>query len=175
MGGPKQIYKSRNDLKFVESIYIDVSIFREWLVRTIIGRSKDVYYVKFLSEHNEFEKFISVFGIAEIVETLKKEPRVQHIDLTREFILGLIDTLRNTAKIEVIEEEGEGLYKGFTVSPKIVEFTFVCGDLKDSIHVEIAKNNKLLLVTKDDAIGKLKELYPKIIGIRKFVRRQEEN
>lgn len=161
-----------------ENIYPDTSIIREWFVRIILGDRRDVETVEFLRKHEEINKFISIYGIAELIETLKKEPRIQHKKLTKEFIWDMIRALQNTlTNLKIIEEdiaEGISKYKGIVLSSEIIDFTFLCGDLKDSIHVEIAKNNDLLFVTKDDKVGKVKELYPKVIGIRKFIRRHEE-
>ena len=159
-----------------ERAYLDINIFREWFVRTIKNDSTPVFYVQFLSEHGEIEKFISVFSIAEIVETLLKEPELQGIKLTKEWITSLIEIFKDTVKVEVLEEDKafKGKYRGFYVSPKIVEFTYLCGDLKDSIHADIAKNHSLLLVTKDDDVGRVKAVYPKVEGIRSLIRRYEK-
>ncbi len=159
-----------------EKIYLDVNIFREWFVRMIRGEKGKVFYIEFLSKRDEIEKHISIFGIAELIETLKKEPRVQHKKLTKELILALIDALRNTIGLEIIEEDKiqKEKFRGFFVSPKIVEFTYLCGDLKDSIHVEIARNNDLLFITKDDKIGQVKVIYPKVEGIRSLIRRYKK-
>lgn len=159
-----------------EKIYIDINIFREWFVRTIKNNATPVFYVKFLSEHIEIEKRISIFSIAELVETLLKEPELQNIKLTKGWISGLIETFKDTMGVKIIEEDKiyKGKYRGFYVSPKVVEFTYLCGDLKDSIHVDIAKNNDLLFVTKDDKIGRVKAVYPKVEGIRSLIRRYEK-
>lgn len=156
--------------------YIDANIFHEWFVRNIKGDKRPIFYVKFLSERKEIDKRISIFSIAELVESLKKEPRIQDKKLTKDWILSLIEIFRDTISLRIIEEDEthRGKYRGFYVSSKIVEFASLSGDLKDSIHVDISKNNDLLFLTKDDKAGRLKELYPKIEGIRSFVRRSEK-
>ena len=65
-------------------------------------------------------------------------------------------------------------FKGISLSADIINYTYLCGDLKDAIHVEIAKSNKLSFITKDDKVGRIKPLYPEITGIRKFIRRAEK-
>ena len=162
-----------------ENIYPDTSIIREWFVRIIVGDRRDVETIEFLRKHKEINKFISIYGVAELIETLKKEPSIQHKKLTKEFIWDLIKALQNTlTNLKIIEEyaepEGVSKYRGIVLSSEIVDFTYLCGDLKDSIHVEIAKNNDLLFVTKDDEVGRVKELYPKIEGIRSLIRRYEK-
>lgn len=159
-----------------ERAYLDINIFREWFVRTIRGDTTPIFYVEFLSEHTEIEKRISIFSIAEIVETLLKEPELQGWKLTKEWILSLIVIFRDAIGVKIIEEDEnyKGQYRGFVVSPKIVEFTYLCGDLKDSVHVDIAKSNDLLFITKDDEIGRVKNAYPRVEGIRSLIRRYEK-
>ena len=74
-----------------ERIYLDINIFREWFVRTIKGDSTPIFYVQFLSRHTQIEKRISIFSIAEVVETLLKEPELQNIKLTKDWILSLVE------------------------------------------------------------------------------------
>jgi len=159
-----------------EKVYLDINIFREWFIRTIKNNITPIFYVQFLSEHGEIEKRISVFSIAELVETLLKEPKLQGWNLTKEWILSLIEIFRDTVGVKIIEEDetSKGQYTGFVVSPKIVEFTYLCGDLKDSVHVDIAKSNDLLFITKDDEAGRVKTAYPKVEGIRSLIRRYEK-
>lgn len=162
-----------------EKIYLDTNVIREWFVRIILGDKKDVRVIEFLRRHEEIDKFISVYGVAELIETLKKESRIQHKKLTKELIWDLIRAPQNTlTNLKIIEEytteRGTSEYKGIVLSSKIVDFTFLCGDLKDSIHVEIAANNDLIFVTKDAKVGRVKELYPKVVGINKLIRRREK-
>lgn len=159
-----------------ERVYLDINIFREWFVRTIKNDITPVFYVQFLSERSEIEKHISIFSIAELVETLLKEPELQGWRLTKEWISSLIEIFKDTISAKIIEEdEGyKGKYRGFYVSPKIVELTYLCGDLKDSIHVDIARTSDLLLITKDDKVGRVKAVYPKVEGIRSLIRRYEK-
>lgn len=111
-----------------------------------------------------------------MVETLLKESDLQGWKLTKEWILSLILIFRDAIGVKIIEEDEnyKGQYRGFVVSPKIVEFTYLCRDLKDSVHVDIAKSNDLLLITKDDDVGRVKAAYPKVEGIRSLIRRYEK-
>lgn len=164
---------AKSGSKFVDRVYLDVNIFREWFVRMIRGDARTLFYVKFLSSHGEIEKHISIFGIAELVETLLKEPKLQGRKPTKEWISSLIEIFKDTTDVKIIEEDEirKGLYRVFTVSPKIVEFTYLCGDLKDSIHVDIARENDLLFVTKDDKVGRVNVIYQRVEGVRSLVRK----
>ncbi len=157
-------------------IYLDTSIIREWFVNIIRGDRGEPFYIEFMRTHNEFEKFISIYGIAELIETLKNEPEIQHKKLTKEFIMELIKLLQTTINMKIIEstDKENTEFKGISLSADIIDFTYLCGDLKDAIHVEIAKSNKLSFVTKDDKAGRIKPLYPEIVGIRKFIRRVQK-
>jgi hypothetical protein len=158
----------------MSDIYLDTCVFHEWFVRMIRDDKKEVEYVEFLSELTDVRKYISIFGIAELIESLKKDPRLQGKKITKEWITILVDFFRDTIGVRIIEEDESGKLSGIFLSPKILEFTLECGDLKDSIHVEIAKNNDLLFITKDDKLGELKKIYSNIDTIRSFERSYEK-
>lgn len=160
----------------MERVYLDVNIFREWFVRIVRGDNRPVFYVQFLSARKELEKHISVFSIAELVETLLRESQLQGIKLTKGWLLSLVEIFKDTMGAKILEEDevSKGMYRGFYVSPKIVEFTYLCGDLKDSVHVDIARSASLTLVTKDDKVGRVKTAYPNVEGIRSLVRRYKK-
>ncbi|GEM_PF-3237839 len=54
--------------------------------------------------------------------------------------------------------------------PEVIQFTAKIGDVRDAVHVCIAKHEDLYLVTKDDGIGKVQEIYPKTIGMIGFMK-----
>ena len=135
-----------------------------------IKQAEEEVMIKFLLEHKEIKPYISLFSVAEIVANMRNEFK----DLIQmEDIKELIEILRNMISIDVIKldetENSSGIKrKGILISDEIIKFAYFCYSARDSIHIDMAKSNDLLLVTRDDDIPRVKELYPKIIGESKF-------
>ena len=141
-----------------------------------VRKPKEPEFIKFLSKLESVEKYISIFTIAEVIEVLKTHPDFRGYKIDEKYFEDILEILKRTASISIIEEtgiivKGKKQYKKFYITPNIVNFTYTCGELKDSIHVDIAKSNDLWFVTHDDKVGRLKVLYKKIIGSSKFIRR----
>ncbi len=58
--------------------------------------------------------------------------------------------MRNTLGFRIIEYEKEDKETGIFISPEVVKFTSICGELKDAAHVCIAKHENLMFVTHED-------------------------
>ena len=153
---------SKNDVK---QIYIDTSLLREWIARLMRGeKEEDTQIIKFLREHEEIKKFISVFTIAELVENLLfKEKRIKDFMRKQEVVESFSQILMDTTGIKIIEQERKEEHVGIFISPKIVDYVAKCGSIKDSIHVCIAEHEDLWLVTHDNNFGRLKPLYKNIM------------
>lgn len=153
---------SKNDVK---QIYIDTSLLHGWFARLMRGEKEgNTEIVKFLIDQKEIKKFISIFTIAELVESLLfHEKRIRDYMKKKEVIESFAEILIETTGIRILELEKRDEHKGIFISPKIVEYTALCGSVKDAIHVVIAEHEDLWLITHDNKIGKIKPLYNRII------------
>lgn len=149
----------------IKQIYIDTSLLHEWFARLMRKERIELYpeIILFLRKHDEIKKFISIFTIAELVESLLfHEKRIREHMKKLELIEYFVNLLMETTGIKIIELEKKGGHKGIFISPNIIKYTAVCGSVKDAIHLCVAEHEDLWLVTHDDKFGKLKPLYAKI-------------
>ncbi len=149
----------------IKQIYIDTSLLREWFARLMREEKteKDPEIILFLREHTEIKKFISIFTIAELVESLLiHEKKIHRYMKNIQLISSFAQLLIETTGIKIIELEKKDEHKGIFISPNVIKYTGICGSVKDAIHVCIAEHEDLWLVTHDDKFGKLKPLYAKI-------------
>lgn len=149
----------------IKQIYIDTSLLHEWFARLMRQEKteKDPEIILFHREHNEIKKFISIFTIAELVESLLfHEKRIREHMKKLELIEHFANLLMETTGIKIIEYEKKNGHGGIFISPRIIKCTGICGSVKDAIHVCIAEHEDLWLVTHDSKFGKLKPLYAKI-------------
>ena len=150
----------------IDKIYLDTNLIIGFF-KNIIKKKKykeDPKFIRFLSDKNEIQKFISIFTVAEVIQVLRKE--FGSHDLSKRYILDLIDTLRGTVGLNIIEN--------VELTSDIIHYTYLCDDLKDAVHVSIAQINDIWFVTRDDDAGKTKELYNKVISERKFIKQFKE-
>jgi hypothetical protein len=148
----------------IKQVYLDTNLLREWFARLMRKETReDPRIIKFLREHDEIKKFVSIFTIAELVESLLfHETRIRDHMKEVKVIGSFAQVLMETTGIKVIELEKEDDHRGIFVSPNVVKYTGICGSLKDAIHVCIAEHEDLWLITHDDKIGKLNSIYRKI-------------
>jgi len=143
-----------------QRVYLDTNLLMDFF-RRIIRHRKDIpEIIEFLEERKETEKYISVFTIAEITANLMNEFKDRN--LKKEYIIGLVNTLKSTIQLNIIEHEV------IELSSIMIDYAYECRDAKDSIHVLIAKKNDLWFITRDNDVPRLKPLYEKIMGERKF-------
>ena len=155
----------------IKRIYLDNSLLVGWFLPYLqdIKNPKTPKIIEFLSMHREIEVFISFFTIAELVEDLMfKEPRVKDYRKNMNNVLDLIDILTESLKIKRIIHKDKNELEGNFIPKNIVEFTSICGSLKDSVHVSIAKYQDLYFVTHDKKITLLGSAYDKIITDNKL-------
>ena len=145
----------------VEKIYLDTNLLIGFFKNIIQKEKKPSEYpliIDFLAKHNEIEKFISIFSIAEIIEVLRRTYSANN--LSKEYILGLVDTLSASIDLKVIKEA--------SLSDRIIDYTYLCNDAKDAIHIDICRASEMWFITADDKCGRVKGAYDRIMGERKF-------
>jgi len=129
--------------------------------------------LEFLNNNPEIKRYISSISIAEIIEVLRSKD-FKSYRLEKPYILDLIDALRNSLNliiIEEFEEKGRKQLKNIILDSKnIVNFTFLCGEVVDAIHIEICRSNNLYFITRDEGIGRVKEEYPRIMGLKHLIK-----
>ncbi len=155
-------------------VYLDTSVILPWFENIMANKKETPMIIQFLIEHSEIEKYISAFTIAELVENLMfKSNKIRDYMKKSQYIIDFIETFRHTIpNLKIIElEESKNGKKGLLISvPELIEFTSIIGSVKDSIHVCIAMHEDIYIVTKDDKVGKVQTLYPKIIGMIGFAK-----
>lgn len=146
---------------FPQRIYLDTNQLYGWFENQLNRKKPESGIVKFLSEKcGDMEKFISVYTVAELLVNLKQD----HPDrnLSPDKISYLFELLKNSIKLKMIEEA--------EITKEIVVFADLCNDHNDAIHIQIAKNQDLTLVTKDAKIGRVKAAYSNVMSIGKLVK-----
>ena len=157
----------------IVQIYIDTSLLNEWFARLMRGEKpeKDPEIIRFLGAYKDIEKFISIFTIAELVESLLfHEKRIRDHMKKMEIIESFAKLLMETTGLKIIELEKKDEHKGVFISPQVVKYTSICGSVKDAIHVCIAQYEDLWLITHDNKFGRLKPLYEKILTDRNLLK-----
>ncbi|MGC9059015.1 MAG: type II toxin-antitoxin system VapC family toxin [Candidatus Aenigmatarchaeota archaeon] len=100
----------------------------------------------------------SFFTFGEIIEVLKKEMRINR-NVLEEFLKNEIEKLH----LEIVKE--------VSIDKEILEFCFNGLDLKDALHLTIAKQYKLAILTND-----LKLLsFSRSIGMKSFNLKEFKN
>ncbi|MBI4170847.1 MAG: hypothetical protein HY514_04075 [Candidatus Aenigmarchaeota archaeon] len=157
-------------------VYLDNSTIEPWFEAILIEgkHMKTPGFIQFLIVHKEIEKFISSFTVAELVEKLmfhteKVRPFMKKLELIEGFVNTFQQTIPNLTIIE--EEQAPNGQRGLFISvPELIQFTAKIGDIKDAIHVCIAKHEDLYLVTKDDNIGRVQDIYQRTVGMVGFMK-----
>src|SRR3989344_5988756 len=121
----------------IRKIYIDTSLLHDWFARLMRNeKDPDTDSIKFLRDRKDVDKFISIFTIAELVESLLfHEKGIRDYMKKLEVIESFSKLFMQTTGVKVIEFEKEGEHKGIFISPKIVKYTSICESVKDAAHV----------------------------------------
>ncbi len=162
---------SKDDLK---RVYLDTSVILPFFENLMKNKTETTGFIEFLIRHPEIEKWISSFTIAELVEHLfYKTPEVKQFMKNLKNIEAFVKTFQQMVpnlNIILLEESKKG-NKGLIIAvPQLINYTSLIGNVQDAVHVCIAMHEDLWIVTKDDKIGKVKELYPKTIGMVGFMK-----
>ncbi|MDO8538051.1 MAG: hypothetical protein Q7S21_04155 [archaeon] len=150
----------------IKRIYLDNSLLVGWFL-PYLRETKNPnvpQIIDFLSNHKEIEVFVSHFSIAELMEDLLfKEPRIRQHMRKPDIILHYFETLTDIINLKIITHIGKNGIEGNFVSKEIIDFTILCKQPKDSIHVAIAKYQDLIFVTHDTKATILSKLYNNIL------------
>ncbi len=157
---PRRIYLDTNILVGWFKSQLSVGQTKSKLIdhlRRFGPRNPDV--IKFLINHRDIEKFISIFTIAEIVHVLKYSDEFKGYDLELATIKWLMELLQEAVGFSVIKEVslGGNSIKGVIISPDIVDFVDKHSHIIDCIHIDIAKHNELTFVSNERDLGKMKD------------------
>lgn len=125
-----------------------------------------------LSEHKEIEKFISLFSIAELVHTLKYGKSFRKFKINFKTIESLIEELQGIVGFDIIlKDKIKGVkLNGIVVSGDIIKFLDEHNHILDCIHVDVAKSHDLFFITYEKKIGRIKDLYKKIMTENKLMK-----
>ena len=104
----------------IRKIYIDTSLLHDWFARLMRNeKDPDTDSIKFLRDRKDVDKFISIFTIAELVESLLfHEKGIRDYMKKLEVIESFSKLFMQTTGVKVIEFEKEGEHKGIFISPK---------------------------------------------------------
>lgn len=157
-----------------EKIYIDNSLLVRWFLRRLHPKKfkTEPQIIRFLTEHKEIKKFISILSVAELVHTLKYSKDFQSFGLKLSYILDSLAELLKAMDVEVISRENIGGMEidGVIVSENVVKFVDMHQHLVDCIHVDLAKSHDLFFITHERDMGVLKEFYEKIMTDDKLMK-----
>lgn len=118
--------------------------------------------IKFLLEnHDKLSVYISLVTIAEIVSEIRSWGEKNCIDITNLDIEDAIDYFKSIFQFEVL--------KNIEISSRIVDYVYLKIDIKDALHLETVKNNKMILVTDDNSFWKTgKNFYKNVIKFKEL-------
>ena len=157
-----------------DKIYIDNSLLVRWFLRRLNPKKYKIepQIIRFLSEHKEINKFISILSVAELVHTLKYGKDFQAYGLKLSYILDSLAELLKSMEIEVISKENFGGMEinGIVISENIVRFVDRHKHLADCIHVDVARSHDMFFVTHERDMGVLKEFHEKIMTDDKLMK-----
>lgn len=144
-----------------QRIYLDTNQLFGWFENHLDKKRPESGIVKFLMEKCEdIEKFTSIYAAAEILVNLKE--RFQGRNLSAEKIGYMFEILREIIGLQMIVES--------KLTEEVLKFADLCNDHNDAIHIQIAKNQNLMLITKDTDVGRVKAAYANVMSIGKFTR-----
>ncbi len=157
-----------------DKIYIDNSLLVRWFLHKLHPKKfkTEPQIIRFLTEHREIRKYISILSVAELVHTLKYGRDFQSFGLPLNFILDSLSELIKSMEIEVISRENFSGTKinGIIVTENIIKFVDKHQHLADCIHVDLAKSHDLFFITHERDMGVLKEFYEKIMTDDKLMK-----
>jgi hypothetical protein len=157
-----------------DKIYIDNSVLIRWFLHKLFPKKhKNIpQIIRFLTEHKEIKKFISILSVAELVHTLKYGKDFQSFRLKLNYILDSLVELQKAMDMEVITKENiSGMeINGIIISENVVKFVDNHQHLLDCIHADLAKSHDLFFITHEKNMGVLKEFYDKIMTDDKLMK-----
>jgi len=160
---------------------LDTMIFREWF-RQILADEKlpDPEIIKIIAKlrDKKVQLFLSVFSVAEIISNLKREPSIRPHKIRSGYIetmKAITQDLQNMTGCIIIEGDFNKKLDKIHIDPeRLMKYSHLVGQVKDSILLIIAEDNELVFVTKDTDVLESKDAYRHTIGINHFVKLMKE-
>ncbi len=158
-------------------IYIDNNLLIRWFLHKLHKRKfkSEPQVIKFLIDHKEIEKFISLISVAELVHTLRYGNDFQGFGLKLNYIRDLLAELQNALDLKIISEEkinGVNI-EGVIISKNIVNFVDKHHHIIDCMHIDLAKSHDLFFITHERELGVMKEFHEKIMTDDKLMKQYE--
>lgn len=163
--------------------YLDTSILISWIKNAVILKKKtpETEFIEFLKRHPEIKTFISSMTTAEIASVISREFPEQKLSLKmiREGIVeGQLQALLGYEIIKsYISEDEKTKEERMEIRldvETLILLSFLGKDVKDAMHIEIARqSDKWFVYDKDADIGRMQEIYPKIITVKKLMKQYE--
>ena len=142
-------------------IYLDTNLLYGWFEGQLKKKNKQSEIIKFLSEKcHDIEKFISMYSVAELIVRLKGE--FQDREISEDKIGYLFVILRDSIGLRILFEA--------KLTKEVIKFAELCGDHNDAIHIQIAKNENLTLITRDTDVNRVEKTYSSIMSIGKLMK-----
>jgi hypothetical protein len=149
-----------------EGLYLDTNMIYDYVKNVLNNKKhKESYVIKLLSNSElkgKFRIFISHFTIAEIITRMKNDFPTRYQQLGKDKVMGII-----VSAVSVIG--GKIIYHDAKLTRTIIDFADLCKDKDDIIHAEISKNENLGLVTDDDELGRICDIWEHVVGKSKFI------
>jgi len=168
----------------LKKIYLDTSLLigcfvwlaeknyhkRPFPLSFFVHEKEKPYIMAFLSEQKDVQKFISIASKAEIISVLKYDEKFRKYNFSDAEIESLISLLQTIIGFNIIIDMkiGETIIKGNLITDLVIEYTKKCGHVLDCIHVDMARTNDLTFVTSENKLGKIKDLYERIMTENKY-------
>ena len=157
-----------------EQIYIDNNLLIRWFIHKFNRKKYKSMpeIIKFLNEHPEIKKYISLLSVAELVHTLKYGEDFQKFNLNLKYIEKLLSELQNIINLDIImKEKRNGVeIDGVIISKDLIKLIDKHRHLIDCMHLDIAKSHDLSFVTHEAKMGELKPLYENIMTDDKLMK-----
>ncbi|MBI5060989.1 MAG: hypothetical protein HZB67_01605 [Candidatus Aenigmarchaeota archaeon] len=167
-----------SDMEKPTECYLDTSLLFGWFKHIISKKPKtsEPQIISFLKQHPEVKTFISSMTAAEIVERSRKDLAKQNLSLIQ--IKKVVEKMQQILGFKIIDfyvaTDGKEEIKDIRLNARnIINLTFLGKDVKDAIHVEIARQNDLWWIARDDCTGTMEEIYPKIMTAKKLMKQYE--
>lgn len=145
-------------MKMETQIYLDASITERFFKKALIDTRRKISFIppkifQFFKQKQEIKLFVSSFTLAENFEHMWK-----HYQATPQEIINLTDVFLHEFKINPI--------LSFNIKPEILRWVRKYKlEAKDVIHLSIAKDHEIFLLTDDNKLqANGKAIYDKIIS-----------
>jgi predicted nucleic acid-binding protein len=153
--------KSSKELR----VYLDTNIifgFFKSMLQSMFKRRrlKRVWRLYFLAKNKKLQVFISTFTLIEVKESIRKWLNEENKNLSEDQVKGLMNYFEEIFDFKILES---------IELKNILEYSDL--DAKDSIQVEIARANKLILVTEDKKLREVgTEFYQGILSFDELMK-----